>query len=122
MTWYIFQGEDLKRDQRIVFPFYRVLDEGFSSKSLIFSDDLIHCESPVAPRWPEIDVTKRNCTLVSDLRSVSRRTFKKVPLWDGTGYGYEIDYNLVVTTEAAVMKFSLEVDGKEMGSVAAVYE
>ncbi len=26
MTWYIYIGEDLKRDQKIKFPFYRTLD------------------------------------------------------------------------------------------------
>ena len=82
----------------------------------------MHSEAPVAPKWPKIGVTKRNCTLTADLRSVDRRSFKKVSTWDGTGYGYEVHYHLVVTTAAANMKFSLEFAGKEMGSVTAVYE
>ena len=122
MTWFIRQGEDLKRDQRVFFPFHRTLDEGFDDSSLIFESDLMHCETLIAPKWPIQGVTKRNCTLTADLRFVDRRLFKKVSLWDGTGYGYKVSYNLIVTLAAAVMKFSLEIDGKEMGSVAAVYE
>ena len=122
MTWYIVKGDDLKRDQRIKFPFFRTLDEGFGDNSLIFTSELMHSEATVAPKWPKIGVTKRNCTLTADLRSVDRRIFKKVSKLDGTGYGYEVYYDLVVTTAAANMKFSLEVAGKEMGSVTAVYE
>lgn len=122
MRWYIFQGEDLRRDQRIVFSFSRTLDEGFDDNWLIFEDKLLHCETPIALKWPKDGITEHNCTLISDLRSVDRQLFKKVSLWDGTGYGYKISYDLVVKTSAANMKFSLELDGKEMGSVDAVYE
>lgn len=122
MTWYILKGEDLKRDQRIVFPFYRTLDEGFGDNALTFNDELLHCDIAAAPKWPTIGITKRNCIVTSDLRSVDRRLFKKVPTYDRTGYCYEVYYDLVVTTEAANMKFSLEVNGREMGSVAAAYE
>lgn len=106
----------------MVFPFYRTLEEGFVDHSLIFRDELLHCDISVAPKWPTVGVTKRNCSLTADLRSADRRLFKKVPKWDGTGYGYQVHYNLVVTTKAANMKFSLEVAGKEIGSVAAAYE
>ena len=122
MTWCIFQGEDLKRDQRVVFPFYRNLDEGFNDSSLIFVTELMHCETLHAPRYPDKNVTKRNCILTADLTTVDRRLFKQVPLADGTGHGYEVYFDLVVTIKAAMMKFSLEVAGKEMGSVAVVYE
>lgn len=37
-------------------------------------------------------------------------------------YSYEFNYDLVVSLESAVMTFSLEVDGKTMGSVNVDYK
>lgn len=122
MSWFILNGEDLKRDQKVEFSFRRILDEGFDDSALIFKDKLLHCETLDAPRYPKKDITKTNCILTADLRALNRRRFKKIPLMDGTGYGYEVNFDLAVTIEAGMMKFSLEVAGKEKGSVAAVYE
>ena len=43
MTWYIGVGEDMHRDQKIRFPFFRNLDKDFSPSDLIFTDNLIEC-------------------------------------------------------------------------------
>jgi hypothetical protein len=43
MTWYIGVGEDLHRDQKIRFPFYRSVDKNYSPADLIFTDNLIEC-------------------------------------------------------------------------------
>lgn len=121
MTWYIYQGEDLKRDQKLKFPFYRSLEDGFSSDSLVFDDELIQCETLQPAKYPKEGLTRTNCQLTADLRNVDRSVFKKkMSLQNGTYY--EVHYDLVVTIQAAVMKFSLEIDGKEMGSVEALYE
>lgn len=44
MTWYINIGDDIQRDQKIKFQFYRDIDEDYSPDDLIFSDRLYQCE------------------------------------------------------------------------------
>jgi hypothetical protein len=34
---------------------------------------------------------------------------------------YTVSYDIVITMRSALMKFSLELDGKEMGAVQAKY-
>lgn len=120
MTWYIHLGEDLKRDQKLRFPFFRTLEGSITDIALIFRDELLQCESTVAPIHPG-QAVKPNCVLRSDLRNVDRSNFKQrtsrsgMPCWD-------VHYYLVVTISSAVMKFSLEIEGKEIGSVEANYD
>ena len=38
-----------------------------------------------------------------------------------TGCSYNVNYDLVITLESALMKFSLEMDGVSMGSVEAKF-
>lgn len=121
ITWFILKGEDLKRDKKILFPFYRTLPEDFSSADLTFQDDLTMDESAKASPYPKEGVTKLNCTLTCDLSSVDRQYFKKRTGVDGRAY-VDVHYDLVVTTKSAMMKFSLEVQGRELGSVEANYD
>lgn len=121
MTWYIEKGEDLQRDQRIVFQFYRRLEENFPEGHLVFESKLIMDDSPRASRYPKEGVTKTNCVLKSDLRSMDRSLLREVVGVDGKNY-VDVNYSLVVTLSSAIMKFSLEVKGKEMGSVTAEYK
>jgi hypothetical protein len=120
-TWYINRGDDLMREQTIRFPFYRRLSEGFSDKGLVFKDELLESENKAAPIHPSPLTTKTNCVLMADLRSVDRSKFKKKIGVDGNTY-FDIHYELAITMKPAVMKFSLEVEGKEMGTVDAKYD
>lgn len=121
MQWYIHTGQDLKRDKKIVFNFYQtVAAEGFTSSKLIFTEELLQCEQVVAPEYPEKGVIQSNCRLKSDLRKMNREHLCKKTSSSGESY-YEIPYALVITLQAAVMSFSVEVNGKEMGSVEAKY-
>ena len=121
MTWYIYSGEDLKRDQKIKFPFYRILDEGYDDDDLMFDTELIESETKIPPTHPSPGIdTKRNCLCTSDLRSIDRSLLQKKTGTDGKTY-YNVHYDIVVSTEAANMKFSLEIDGVEMGAVSAKY-
>ncbi|CAG9953193.1 unnamed protein product [Clonostachys rosea f. rosea IK726] len=43
MTWYIAIGEDISRDQKIRFRFYRVLDVNYKNEDLNFEDVLYDC-------------------------------------------------------------------------------
>ncbi|KAL5326241.1 hypothetical protein ACEPPN_007379 [Leptodophora sp. 'Broadleaf-Isolate-01'] len=122
MTWYIYQGDDLKCEQVIKFPFYRSFPEAtFSAHSLTFTDNLIQSESKIAPIHPSPSATKVNCVLTADLTSVDRAQFKKTVGADGLPY-INVHYHLVITVKTAMMKFSIEVNGKEMGTVNASYD
>jgi len=120
MTWYILKGEDLKREQKINFPFYRTLPETYTPDQLIFQDELIQSENKLAPTHPSRSATKINCVLTADLTKVDRSQFKRRVGHDGGVY-YDIFYELAVTMQPANMKFALEMNGKEMGSVDANY-
>ncbi|KAK4450231.1 hypothetical protein QBC34DRAFT_484501 [Podospora aff. communis PSN243] len=121
MKWYIRIGDDMQRDRKTRFSVYRNLDKDFSSSDLIFQDDLIECSDPTAPRHGssgrKIGV---NCTLTFDLRSISREDMKKAVDTKGVIY-YQVHYDLVITMESALMKFSAEFKGREVGSVQADY-
>ncbi|KAL8887793.1 MAG: hypothetical protein Q9215_004678 [Flavoplaca cf. flavocitrina] len=121
MTWYINRGEDMLRDQKMVFSFYRSLPEDHAPSRLIFTDDLLECSLDQAIKYPKKGITSTNCKLTADLSAVNRNHFHSKVAIDGTPY-VDVDYDLVVSTKTAMMKFSLEVDGEEMGSIEANYE
>lgn len=112
-------GEDLKRDQTIKLPFFRSLKKNYNHKDLIFHTDLRFSEANVAPDYPGPDV-KRCCTIRSDLRNIDKNKLLRRVGADGRIY-YDINYHLVLCTAQANLRFSLEIDGKEMGSVQANY-
>lgn len=118
MTWYIHKGENLKRDQRVNFGFCRTFRQDCNPDELIIIDVLSYSETETAPAYP-VSSVKTLCKLRSDLRRF-KSTFKKSKGIDGHMY-FTVEYNLVVRTTAANLKFSLELDGKEMGGVEATY-
>jgi hypothetical protein len=119
MTWYIFKGEELKRENKITFPFYRTLDHDYESEDLIFRDDLMHSEQKTAPTHPSASATKTNCTLTADLRNVDRTKFKKRTGVDGKQW-VDVHYSLIVRT-GATLRFSMEFLGEEIGGMEASY-
>lgn len=121
MTWYIEKGEDLSREQKIRFPFFRRLAENFPEDHLILEDTLYSDESVRVNKWPNENVVQTNCTLSADLRTIDRSLLKKATSGDGRPY-LDLNYDLVVSLKSALMKFSLEIKGKEFGSIVAKYE
>ncbi|KUI61322.1 hypothetical protein VP1G_08476 [Cytospora mali] len=119
VTWYIYMGEDLRRDHTIKFSFVRSVKQHHSNSDLIFHDSLVYSETKAAPTYPGPDV-KTSCKLVSNLSSVDKSFFTKRIGVDGDPY-LDIHYHLVISTAAANMKFSLEIEGTEIGSVEATY-
>ncbi|KAI1143759.1 actin-like ATPase domain-containing protein [Hypoxylon sp. FL0543] len=120
-TWYIYAGEELKRDQRIKFPFVRHIPvDSYDDDDFEFSDDLLSSDNTAAPPYPGRD-TRVNCTLTTDLSRVDKSLFKTRRGADGITY-YQVQFDLVISTTTANMKFSFEIGGKEMGSVEATYE
>ncbi|KAI1374961.1 actin-like ATPase domain-containing protein [Hypoxylon crocopeplum] len=120
-TWYIYKEDDLKRDRTIKFPFNRYLDvDTYIDRHIKFYDDLLSSDNMLPPTHPGYG-TKVNCTLKTNLAGVDKSLFGIRRGLDGNTY-YRVDYDLVISTTAANMKFSLEIGGKEMGSVEAQYE
>ncbi|EHL00510.1 putative Heat shock 70 kDa protein 12A [Glarea lozoyensis 74030] len=107
-TWHIKRGDE-------------VLPGNFEKKDLIFNTTLQQSDEVAPPKYPAKRIVKPCCSMAADLRSVSRDMFKLRKGADGKKY-YTLSYDLVVRSEGAVMKFSLEIGGKEMGSVTAKYE
>ncbi|KAF7943848.1 uncharacterized protein EAE97_005918 [Botrytis byssoidea] len=119
MTWYIERGEDLQRPQKIKFSFYRVLHK-LSDETIMFKETLHHCELVDAPVRPGPTVAV-NCSLKVDLRGVDRTTIRKKIERFGDQC-WDVHFDLVVTINSAIMMFSLEYNGEEMGSVEAKYD
>lgn len=44
MTWFINKGEDIQRDHKIKFSFFRTLEKGYTNPELIFRDKLYECQ------------------------------------------------------------------------------
>lgn len=119
LTWYIRKGEDLHRDRTIKFPFFRRIKSDFHPLDLIFRPKLSYSEAPAAPFHPGRDV-RTCCTFRADLREIDHAHLISKVGDDGKKY-FDISYTLVVSTASANMKFSLEIDGQEMGSVEASF-
>lgn len=119
MTWYIYKGEDMKRDQVIKFGFFRTINFRYHPADLIFWDELWYSENNVSPTYPGPAV-KTSCKVRSDLRGANHKCFKQRIGDDGKLY-LDVFYTLAVSTATANLKFSVEFEGKEMGSVEATY-
>lgn len=68
-----------------------------------------------------VDLTSTNCVLTSDFRGVPFDKFRQLRKNNGEVY-YEIHYHLNVVLDGAIMRFSCEVDGQELGAVEAKYD
>lgn len=121
MSWYIYQNEDLERDKRIAFPFYRTLSAGYTTSDLIFKDELLSSEELLPPAYPHKGTTNTYCTVCSDLTSYDKSVFEERRGADGNTY-YNVNYNLTLTTVSAGFRFALEIDDKDIGSVEAKFE
>lgn len=112
-------GEDLKRDQTVKFHVSKTLNKNYTPSDLIFHNDLCFSEAALAPDYPGPNV-KPCATVRSDLRSISKRNMAKRTGADGKIY-YYVDFSLVLCTAHVNLKFSVELDGMEMGSADAAY-
>ncbi|KUI64110.1 hypothetical protein VM1G_10883 [Cytospora mali] len=95
------------------------VEKRHSNSDLIFYDSLVYSETKAAPTYPGPDV-KTSCKLVSSLSSVDKSLFTKRIGVDGHPY-LDIHYHFVISTAAANMKFSLEFEGTQVGSVETTY-
>jgi hypothetical protein len=49
----ISQGDDLQRDKKIAFSFYRKLDTDYRPEDLLFIDTLLHSDAAKPPKYPK---------------------------------------------------------------------
>ncbi|KAG5921802.1 hypothetical protein E4U61_006230 [Claviceps capensis] len=140
MKWFIETGETILRDQRFEMMLEFHFENIYNSVDFIRSYDLWQCEDKYAPDAPihpaKAVKLKRNCSVTADLRSVpkdkfARKSVRIAPLLlflildtvphDSSRHSYALNINLVMTFKSAVMTFSMEVDGEEMGSTEVDY-
>ena len=62
-----------------------------------------------------------NCVLTADFRGVPKECFKRCIAKNGRPY-YQVHYSLNITFDSAIMRFTSEMNGKEMGVVEAKYD
>ncbi|KAG5965237.1 hypothetical protein E4U58_002894 [Claviceps cyperi] len=121
MKWFIKTGETILRDQRFEIMLEFQFENIYNSVNFIRSYDLWQCEDTNAPIHPAKAMKlRRNCSVTADLTSVPRNKFTRKSDKTGKSY-YALNINLVMTFKSAVMTFSMEVDGEEMGSTEVDY-
>ncbi|KAG5977078.1 hypothetical protein E4U56_000482 [Claviceps arundinis] len=121
MGWFIETGDTILCDQRFDIPLISDFDDIYCLGDLIRTYTLWQCEDKFAPFHPsKAKKLRRNCTVTVDLRHVAKGKF--IPKTDTKGKLYHDLYiNLIMTYKSAVMTFSIEVDGEEMGSTEVDY-
>ncbi|KAG6050145.1 hypothetical protein E4U33_000735 [Claviceps sp. LM78 group G4] len=121
MGWFIKTGDNILCDQRFDIPLESSFDDIYSLDDLVRTYTLWQCEDKLAPFHPsKAKKLLRNCTVTADLRHVAKRKF--IPCTDRKGIPfYKLNFSLIMTYKSAVMTFSIEVDGEEMGSTEVDY-
>ncbi|KAK7917234.1 hypothetical protein PG985_010842 [Apiospora marii] len=119
MIWHITKGQELKEGEKIKIRFSADFAHPYDKAQLKAVQTLYFSKAPVPPTYP--DAKTITCCRVEASLYDARSTMKFIPAGaDGKPY-YEISYDVVVTANAN-MHFSLEVKGKEYGSVDVSYE
>ncbi|KAG6102857.1 hypothetical protein E4U30_000045 [Claviceps sp. LM220 group G6] len=121
MEWFIKTGDNILRDQRFEIQMEFAFDDIHDASTLIYTHPLWQCEDKVAPPYPSKgNKLAVNCHVTADLRGVPKDKF--IPRIDKEETIYHVlNINLVMTFKSAVMTFSIEVDGEEMGSTEVDY-
>ncbi|KAG5953321.1 hypothetical protein E4U53_006055 [Claviceps sorghi] len=119
MAWYIFKGNDILRDQRIKIRMCHEVDDIHEARKHTIK--LWECEDETAPTHPSKAKTLRsNCNVTADLRNVPKDKFQPI-IACSLKQSYIIFLDFIVTLKSAVMTFSVEVDGEEVGSAEVDY-
>ncbi|KAG6114576.1 hypothetical protein E4U13_003294 [Claviceps humidiphila] len=121
MEWFIKTGDNILRDQRFEIQMEFAFDDIHDAGTLIYTHPLWQCEDNVAPPYPSKgNKLAVNCHVTADLRGVPKDKF--IPRIDKEETIYHVlNINLVMAFKSAVMTFSMEVDGEEMGSTEVDY-
>ncbi|KAI9869355.1 MAG: hypothetical protein M1813_000144 [Trichoglossum hirsutum] len=116
MQWHIAKGEQVSERKAVSFHYTRNFRPG---QSLVVEDDLIACDSDVAP-----DAYKKGlinvCTLTTDLNAVPKTLFTRLTTTKGIEFD-NLDFTLDMTIDSASLIFELKVDGVRYGHVTAKF-
>ena len=124
MTWYIRQGDDLKRACPIEVDCWAAFPEKPSFDTLQEVSRLWECEDPQPSRHPRGDRIKLNCTLTADLSGIPKKHLKSRLRQGADGSifkWWELHFKLIVTFQSGPMLFSINCHGKQYGSVKIKY-
>lgn len=110
------QGTAISPDTPISFHYTRNFRPG---QSLIVEDELIACDTDVAPDAFSKELTTV-CTLRTDLQSVPKGLFTRLTTSKGVEFD-NLDFELQMKIESADLVFELRVDGVQYGIVQAEF-
>ncbi|TWU72224.1 hypothetical protein ED733_003541 [Metarhizium rileyi] len=119
MSWFIHIGDDIRRDQKVKYTFIHILEEDDFGKEMVFSCELWECQDRTPPVYPSKSRNlKTNCIVKWDATGIpiSKCVQRTGP--NGKVF-YDLFFDLIVTLESALMTFSVEFEGRTMGSVEA---
>lgn len=104
---------------KIRINFRALIDHPYDVSDLTFYHTLYFSKSPTPQVYPDSNVF--NCCRLKSHLWTARHTMRKTPVGvNGKPY-WTINYDLVVAAKAS-LEFSIEIDGKDYGSVEASYE
>ncbi|KAK8068095.1 hsp70 protein [Apiospora saccharicola] len=118
MEWHITKGQELT-EEKIRIHVRRKIDHPYDSSDLCFEHVLWFSKTPLPQVYPDDKVAL--CCHLKSFMWAARHTMKKIPQGvNGRPY-WNMDFDLVVAAKA-ILEFSVEVAGKEYGTVEASYE
>lgn len=117
MQWHVAKGTPISADSPISFHYTRNFRPG---QSLIVEDDLIGCDSAIAPDAYDDKIVVNVCTLTTDLNAVPKSLFTRLTTTKGVEFD-NLDFELQMKIESANLVFELRVDGVNYGSVLAEF-
>jgi len=110
-VWFIKEGDVILPGMRIEIPCRQKLPSDFGPDSLILKQEIVECTAILDNNWPEKGTMRLNCTLTMDL--------KTVPFHELREFKDFIEYKLIVKNRSQTLDFSVEINGKEIGSVTS---
>ena len=122
MNRYMYKGENLERDKKIIFLFYRTLKEGCEPDELIFESGVMVSDAVCAPKNPRKDSTRTYCRGTVGFRGVPKEHLRRRTRADGETNYYDLYHDTSMTTMSAGFVFALEIGGEVKGRVDVKYE
>ena len=123
IKWLIRQGEPIKRDEPLFYPFCRIIDAG--SQKMVWQDTIASSNSP-ADRLPS-SINEGDATIVCDIESmlsvdalgkIDRAKKKQKRFFDfkiGRNF-LKIDHKVLVYVSSANLRFEVQFEGNTIGS------
>ncbi|KAK7946742.1 Hsp70 family protein [Apiospora aurea] len=118
MGWNIIKGQELK-EEKIKISFVHTADDPYTHADMLIDQTLYFSKTHSPQVYPDDDVIKC-CRLKASLWS-ARYYMRKIPVGAHGKPYWILNYGVVVTAKAN-LHFSLEVNGKEYGSVEASFQ